>query len=81
MERVNQMLEDMLRACVIYFQVNWEDHILLIEFSYNNSYQVIIGVAPYEASYGRPCRSPIYWVEQEDISMLGLLRKITEKVI
>ena len=53
------------------FKVDGRNHILLIEFTYNNSYQAIIGVAPYEASYGRPCRSPIYWVEQEDILMLG----------
>ena len=53
------------------FKVNGRNHIPLIEFAYDNSYQVIIGVAPYEASYGKPCRSPIYWEVQEDILMLG----------
>ena len=70
-ERVNQMLEDILRASVIYFQGSWEDHISLIEFAYNNSYQATICIALYEASYGRPCRSPICWVEPDDSLMLG----------
>ena len=60
MERVNQILEDMLRACVIDFHGSWEEHIPLIEFAYNNNYQSTIGMAPYEALYGRPCRTPIY---------------------
>ena len=81
-ERVNQVLEDMLRACVIDFQGSWEDHIPLVEFAYNNSYQATIGMAPYEALYGRPCRSPICWAEPEDSLMLGpeLVRQTTEKV-
>ena len=76
------MLEDMLRACVIDFQGSWEDHIPLIEFAYNNSYQATIGMAPYEALYGRPCRSPICWAEPEDSLMLGpkLVRQTTKKV-
>ena len=39
-ERVNQILEDMLRACVLDFGGSWEDHLHLVEFTYNNSYQV-----------------------------------------
>jgi len=58
-ERVNQVLEDMLRACIIDFQGSWEDHFPLVEFAYNNSYQSTIGMAHFEALYGRPCRSPI----------------------
>ena len=58
-ERVNQVMEDMLRACVINFESSWEIHLSLIEFSYNNRYHMSIGVAPFEALYGRPCRSPL----------------------
>jgi len=58
-ERTIQTLEDMLRACVIDFKGNWDDHLPLIEFSYNNSYHSSIAMAPFEALYGRRCRSPI----------------------
>ena len=59
-ERVNQILEDMLRACVLDFSQKWDECLPLAEFSYNNSYQVTIRMAPYEALYGRKCWSPIY---------------------
>ncbi|KAI3811088.1 hypothetical protein L1987_20804 [Smallanthus sonchifolius] len=49
----------MLRACVIDFGGNWDSHLTLIEFSYNNSYHTSINMAPFEALYGRKCRSPI----------------------
>ncbi|GJZ85427.1 putative reverse transcriptase domain-containing protein, partial [Tanacetum coccineum] len=58
-ERTIQMLEDMLRACVIDFGNSWDRHFLLVEFSYNNCYHASIKVAPYEALYGKKCRSPI----------------------
>ncbi|WMV09884.1 hypothetical protein MTR67_003269 [Solanum verrucosum] len=61
-ERTIQALEYMLRACVIEFKGNWDDH-PLIEFSYNNSYHSSIQMDPYEALYGRRCRSPIGWFE------------------
>ncbi|KAL0454998.1 UNVERIFIED_CONTAM: hypothetical protein Slati_0839000 [Sesamum latifolium] len=54
-------VEDMMRACVIEFRGNWDDHLPLIEFAYNNSFHSSIGMAPYEALYGRKCRSPICW--------------------
>ncbi|WMV46562.1 hypothetical protein MTR67_039947 [Solanum verrucosum] len=53
----------MLRACVIDFKGNWDDHLPLIEFAYNNSYHSSIGMALFEALYGRRCRSPIRWFE------------------
>ncbi|GJR00304.1 putative reverse transcriptase domain-containing protein [Tanacetum coccineum] len=56
-ERTIQTLEDMLRACVIDFGNGWEGHLPLIEFSYNNSYHASIKAAPFEALYGRKCRS------------------------
>ncbi|GKA32959.1 reverse transcriptase domain-containing protein [Tanacetum coccineum] len=57
-ERTIQTLEDMLRACVINFGKGWVKHLPLAEFSYNNSYHTSIKAAPYEALYGRKCRSP-----------------------
>ncbi|KAL5565172.1 hypothetical protein UlMin_028336 [Ulmus minor] len=70
-ERTIQTLEDMLRACVIDFQGTWEETLPLVEFSYNNSYQATIGMAPYEALYGRKCRSPIHWDEVRERKLLG----------
>ena len=51
-ERVNQILEDMLRACVISSKGSWDKWLPLAEFSYNNSYQESIKMAPFEALYG-----------------------------
>ena len=62
-ERTIQTLEDMLRACSLEWKGNWDDHLPLMEFAYNNSYHSSIGMAPYEALYGRPCRSPVCWQE------------------
>ncbi|GJX29053.1 putative reverse transcriptase domain-containing protein [Tanacetum coccineum] len=62
-ERNIQTLDDMLRACVIDFGNGWERHLPLIEFLYNNSYHARIKVAPFEALYGRKCRSPVCWVK------------------
>ena len=62
-ERINQILEDMLRACVISFSKKWDKSLPLAEFSYNNSYQESIQMAPYEALYGRQCRTPLNWSE------------------
>ena len=61
-----QILEDMLRAYVLDFEGNWEKYITLVEFAYNNSYQLTIGMSPFEALYGRRYRSPICWEEVGD---------------
>ncbi|GKD00282.1 putative reverse transcriptase domain-containing protein [Tanacetum coccineum] len=58
-ERTIQTLEDMLRACVMDFDGSWDTHLPLIEFSYNNSYHTSVKCAPFEALYGRKCRSLI----------------------
>jgi hypothetical protein len=63
MEKTNQILEDMLRVCALKFGGSWDEHLPLAEFSYNNSYQSSIKMAPYEALYGRKYRSPIFWFE------------------
>ena len=62
-ERLNQVLEDMLRACVLPSMGSWESWLPLAEFSYNNSYQESIKMAPFEALYGRKCRTPLSRVE------------------
>ena len=81
-ERTTQILEDMLRACVLDLKGSWEEHFPLIEFAYNNSYQTSIQMAPYEALYGRPCRSPICWTEVGESSIIGpdLIRDTSDKV-
>jgi hypothetical protein len=60
-ERVNQILQDMLWACVLEFPQKWDDCLPLVEFSYNNSYQESIKMSPFEALYGRRCRTPLNW--------------------
>ncbi|WOG95287.1 hypothetical protein DCAR_0414599 [Daucus carota subsp. sativus] len=62
-ERTIQTIEDMLRVCALDFEGSWDEHLPLVEFSYNNSYHASIGMPPYEALYGRKCRSPICWDE------------------
>ena len=76
------MLEDMLRACVLDHKGSCKDHLPLVEFAYNNSYQASIQMAPYEALYGRPCRSSLCWTEVGDSSITGpgLIRDTSEKV-
>ncbi|GJR02420.1 putative reverse transcriptase domain-containing protein [Tanacetum coccineum] len=82
-ERTIQMLEDMLRACVMDFRKGWDRHLPLIEFSYNNNYHTSIKAAPFEALYGRKCRSPICWAEVGDAQLTGpeIVRETTEKII
>ncbi|WVZ61646.1 hypothetical protein U9M48_011487 [Paspalum notatum var. saurae] len=62
-ERVNQILEDMLRACVLTYSTKWDECLPLAEFAYNNSYQKSLEMAPFEALYGRRCRTPLNWSE------------------
>ncbi|KAD1352124.1 hypothetical protein E3N88_42966 [Mikania micrantha] len=72
----------MLRTCVLDFGGNWDSHFPLIEFSYNNSYHSSIGCAPFEALYGRKCRSPICWIEVGDNRITGpeLIQETTDKI-
>ncbi|GKC21577.1 putative reverse transcriptase domain-containing protein [Tanacetum coccineum] len=83
-ERTIQILEDMLRACVIDFGNGWDRHLPLIEFSYKNSYHTSIKVAPFEALYGHKCRSPVFWAEVGDVQLLTdpeIIHETTEKII
>ena len=68
-ERTIQTFEDMLRACVIDQGKDWDTHLPLINFSYKNSYHNSIKVAPFEALYGRKCRSPLCWDEVSDTQL------------
>ncbi|GJZ45774.1 putative reverse transcriptase domain-containing protein [Tanacetum coccineum] len=82
-ERTIQTLEDMLRACAIDFGKGWVNHLPLVEFSYNNSYHASIKAAPFEALYGRKCRSPVCWTEVGEAQILGssIIQETTEKII
>ncbi|GJS65480.1 putative reverse transcriptase domain-containing protein [Tanacetum coccineum] len=82
-ERTIQTLKDMLRACVIYFGKGWERHLPLVEFSYNNSYHASIKAAPFEALYGRKCRSPVCWAEVGDVQLTGpeIIHETNKKLI
>ena len=71
-----------MRACVLHLKSNWDDHLPLVEFVYNNSFQASIGMTPFEGLYGRSCRSPIYWDDVGERKLLGpkLVQPIVEKM-
>ena len=71
-EQGNQILEDMLRACIISSKGSWEKWLPLAEFSYNNSYQASIKMAPFEALYGWKCRTPLNWIELRERRYFGI---------
>ncbi|GKB48016.1 putative reverse transcriptase domain-containing protein [Tanacetum coccineum] len=73
----------MLRAYVIDFGKGWERHLPLVEFSYNNSYHASIKAAPFEALYGRKCRSPVCWAKVRDVQLTGpeIINETTEKIV
>ncbi|GJT00571.1 reverse transcriptase domain-containing protein, partial [Tanacetum coccineum] len=81
-ERALQTLKDMLRACVLDFEGSWDVHLSLVVFSYNNSYHSSVRCAPFEALYGRKCRSPIMWAEVGEGKLIGheLVQENTEKI-
>ena len=72
----------MFRACMLDFHGTWKDHLPFVQFACNNSYQANIQMAPFEAVYGRPCRSPLSWAEIGEFEAFGpnLARETTEKV-
>ena len=81
-ERVNQILEDMLRACALDYGSSWDDNLPYAEFSYNNSYQTSLKMAPFEALYGRRCRTPLSWDEVGERQLFGpdLIKESEQKV-
>jgi hypothetical protein len=70
-ERVNQILKDMLRACVMENQGSWDKHLSLAEFSYNNSYQESLEMEPFEVLYEHQCRTPLNWIEPGEKVIFG----------
>ncbi|GKE79448.1 putative reverse transcriptase domain-containing protein, partial [Tanacetum coccineum] len=66
-----QNFKDMLRACVLNFGGSWDFHLPLVEFSYNNSYHYSVRCAPFEALYGRKCRSLIMLAEVGEGHLIG----------
>jgi hypothetical protein len=82
MEQVNQILEDMLCACVLSNGTKWEDCLPFAEFSYNKSYQASLQMAPFEALYGRKCRTPLNWSETRGSQVFGpdIIREAEELV-
>jgi len=82
-ERVNKVMEDMLRMYVMDNQTQWEKYLPLVEFAYNNNYHSSIGMPPYKDLYGRPCRTPLSWDRLEDQVTVGpeLIQEMEEQVI
>ncbi|GJZ00796.1 putative reverse transcriptase domain-containing protein [Tanacetum coccineum] len=82
-ERTIQTLEGMLCACVVDFGKNWDRHLTLVKFSYNNSYHTSIKAAPFEALYGRKCLSPVCWAKVGDAQLTGpvIIHESTEKIV
>nr|GEV81573.1 putative reverse transcriptase domain-containing protein [Tanacetum cinerariifolium] len=82
-ERTIQTLEDMVRAYAMDFGGNWDTHLPLVEFSYNNSYHSSIKCASIEALYGRRCRTPIAWTEVGEGKLLGpeIIQETTDKIV
>jgi hypothetical protein len=70
-ERVNQILDDMLRACVLEHQGSWDQNLPWAKFSYNNSYQESLKMAPFEALYGHRCRTLLNWIEPGETVIFG----------
>ena len=75
-------MEDMLRACVLEFKDSWVDHLSLIKFVYNNSYQASIGMAFYKALYGRKCRTSICWdkIGEQKLDDVELIEITSKKI-
>jgi hypothetical protein len=81
-ERVNQIMEYMLRACVLAYGKDWEQSLLYAKFSYNNGYQASVGMSPFEALYGRKCRTPLMRSEVGERALVGpaLIKEAEERV-
>jgi hypothetical protein len=69
---MNQILEDMLRACTLKYGKSWDKSLPYVEFSYNNSYQASIKMTPFEALYKRQCRTLLFWSQMGKSQVFGL---------
>lgn len=81
-ERVNQVVEDMIRAYVMRQPTRWEDYLHLVEFAYNNSWHTSLQMSPFEVLYERKCRTPASWGGPEYRLMLGpdMLKEMEDTV-
>ena len=81
-ERTIQSLKDLLRTCVLDHLHSWDEILPLVEFTYNNSHQASIEMAPFEALYGRKCRTPLCWFQDGETVLIGpeLIQQTNEKV-
>jgi hypothetical protein len=70
-ERVNQIIEDMLRACALQYGRSWDKSLPYAEFSYKNSHQESLKMAPFEMLYGRRCQTPLFWSETGERKVFG----------
>jgi hypothetical protein len=70
-ERTNQVMEDMLRSYALKHGGSWDKSLPYAEFSYNNSYQASLKMSPFEALYGRKCRTPLYWDQTGERQFFG----------
>jgi hypothetical protein len=82
-ERVNRIIEDMLRMYVMDNSSKWEDYLHLVEFEYKNGYQDSLRMSPFEALYGRKCNAPVNWDNPADRVVLGseLLKDMEDQVV
>jgi hypothetical protein len=82
-ERVNQIVEDMLRMHVMHQPKKWEDYLPLVEFAYNNGYQESLKMSPFEALYGRQCKIPINWSNPVDRITIrpDMLKEMEQQVV
>jgi hypothetical protein len=81
-KRVNQILEDMLRAYALDYGSSWDENLPYVEFLYNNSHQASIEMALFEALYGRKCTTPLLWSGVGEQSLFGpdIIKDAEEKV-
>jgi hypothetical protein len=81
-ERINQILEDILRASILHFDKSWDKCLSLAEFSHNNCYQASLKMAPFDALYGQRCRTPSNWLEARERTLFGpdLVKDAEEKL-
>jgi hypothetical protein len=81
-KRTNQVLEDMLRACALKHGGSWDKSLPYAELSYNNSYQTSLMMSPFEALYGRKCRTPLYWDQTGERQFFGpkIIQEAEEQV-
>jgi hypothetical protein len=81
-ERVNQIIEDMLRACALQYGRSWDKSQSYAEFSYNNSYQEILKMVPFEMLYGCRCRAPLFWNEtrEQNVFRPDILQETDQQV-